>query len=184
MNTEIELLKDIAARLTSAGFAYMVTGAMALALYGVPRMTRDIDIVIHLADSDADKIATLFEEEYCLEPEGIRKAIARRQMFNIIHYEQVFKIDFVVRKDEPYRIKEFERRREFRVEEQTVYVVAPEDLVLSKLLWARDSDSEVQRRDIQQLLANPAVALDYEYLDAWACTLGVATLLREVANNA
>ena len=46
MNEQLEFVKQIASRLDSAGIAYMLTGSMALAIYAVPRMTRDIDLVI------------------------------------------------------------------------------------------------------------------------------------------
>ena len=58
-----------------------------------------------------------------------------------------------------------------------VWVVSREDLILSKLLWARDSGSELQRRDVRSLL----VDVDDAYLTAWAGRLGVDQLLREVA---
>lgn len=183
MNDEIGLLKDIVVKLDSATLQYMVTGSMAMALYGMPRMTRDIDIVIQLADSDADMLIDLFKEEYCLEAEGIRRSISSRKMFNIIHYEQVLKIDFVVKKDEPYRVEEFGRRRQIKVDGQSIYVVSPEDLILSKLVWAKDSESELQHRDVQQLLAMSATSLDWEYLKFWAHTLAVDTLLEKDGTN-
>jgi len=49
-------------------------------------------------------------------------------------------------------------------------------LILSKLVWALESNSELQRRDIRQLLAE---AVDLDYIRKWAPQLGVATLLNE-----
>ena len=178
MNDEIGLLKSVAAKLESANFDYMITGSMAMALYGMPRMTRDIEV------SDTDKLIALFEEDYCLEAEGIRKAIANQRMFNIIHYTQVLKVDFVVRKDNAYRIEEFKRRRQIQVDEQAVFVVALEDLILSKLLWAKDSNSELQYRDVQQLVTMTAPQIDWDYLNTWAHTLEIISLLDKVKDHA
>jgi hypothetical protein len=61
-------------------------------------------------------------------------------MFNLIHDEYVIKIDFVVRKDTPYRRQEFSRRKKVAVDNQDLYVVSPEDLILSKLDWAKIHD--------------------------------------------
>jgi hypothetical protein len=71
---------------------------------------------------------------------------------NLIHDYHIIKIDFVVRKDTPYRRKEFFRKRKVSVDGQDLSVVRSEDLILSKLEWAKDSKSEIQLRDVQNLL--------------------------------
>ncbi len=73
---------------------------------------------------------------------AIRRAVAERRMANVIHLASLV-IDLIVRKDEPYRRTEFERRRLHDIEDTEVWMVAPEDLVLSKLIWAR-AGSELQ----------------------------------------
>ena len=63
MNEELELLKNIAAKLESVGIEYMITGSMAMAVYSTPRMTRDIDIIIQVSPVDVDKILSLFRDD-------------------------------------------------------------------------------------------------------------------------
>jgi hypothetical protein len=99
-------------------------------------------------------------------------------MFNLIHNHYIVKVDFVVRKNTPYRRMEFSRRKEISVDGQQLYVVAPEDLILSKLEWAKDSNSEVQLRDVRNLL-HSVKDLDRRYLARWAKQLGVDSLYRE-----
>ncbi len=99
-------------------------------------------------------------------------------MFNAIHNELLEKVDFVVRKDEPYRVEERRRRRRLRVADLEAWVVSPEDLVLSKLVWSKDSRSELQMRDVSTILRT-AEALDGDYLERWAAVLGVSDALAE-----
>ena len=89
----------------------MITGSTAANFYTVPRMTRDIDIVVELLERDIDRFIRLFENDYYLEPETVRAAVKNKGMFNLIHDEYIIKIDFVVRKDTPYRRREFSRRK-------------------------------------------------------------------------
>ena len=141
------LLKDfhrILPCLEGSGIAYMINGSIAANFYTVPRMTRDIDIVVELLEQEDGRFLSLFENEYYLEPETIRDAVGHRGMFNLIHNEYIIKIDFDARKDTPYRRREFSRRKKVRGDNQELFVVAPEDLILSKLEWAKDSHSEVQ----------------------------------------
>jgi hypothetical protein len=179
MSEELEVLKQVARRLDRARIAYMITGSTAANFYTVPRMTRDIDIVVELSERDIGRFIPLFDSDYYLEPETVRGAVKNKGMFNLIHDEYIIKIDFVVRKDTPYRLREFSRRKKVTVDDQDVFVVSPEDLILSKLEWAKDSRSEVQLNDVRNLLRD-AKGLNRTYLTRWAKALGVETLYREV----
>ena len=131
MSEELEVLKEVARRLDGAGFRYMVTGSIAVSYYAVPRMTRDIDVVVDLSGPDADRICRLFEDDFYVDSGAVAEAIHERGMFNIIHNEFVIKVDFVVRKEGEYRREEFSRRRRVTVEGCRLFLVAPEDLILS-----------------------------------------------------
>ena len=61
------------------------------------------------------------------------------------------------------------------LEDMDIYVVAPEDLILSKLYWARDSLSELQLGDVKNLL-NGVEKLDEDYLEEWARYLKIEEL--------
>lgn len=179
ISEELEVLKEVARRLDRTKIAYMVTGSVATNFYTVPRMTRDIDIVVELSERDIGRFIPLFEKDYYLEPETVLEAVKTKGMFNLIHNEHIIKVDFVVRKDTPYRRREFSRRKKFSVDKQDLYLVAPEDLILSKLVWAKDSKSEVQLRDVQNLFRS-VKGLNRRYLVRWAKQLGVESLYREV----
>ena len=179
MNEQLEFVKQIAERLDAANIRYMLTGSMAMAIYAVPRMTRDIDLVIECHLEDSPKIAQLFKADCYVNEDSIRNAVIRRSMFNIIHNEWMVKADFIVRGDEEYRKLEFERRRRFDIEGTSIWVVAPEDLILSTLKWSKESDSALQKRDVQVLM-EAVTDLDWSYLESWAQKLGVKVLLDQV----
>jgi hypothetical protein len=180
MSEELDVLKEVTRRLDRAKIAYMVTGSIATNFYTVPRMTRDIDIVVGLSEQDLSRFIPLFEIDYYLEPETVREAVKNRGMFNLIQNECVIKIDFVVRKDTPYRRREFSRRKKISIDGQDLYLVAAEDLILSKLVWAKDSRSELQLSDVRNLLKS-VKRLNRNYLARWAKELGVEALYREVS---
>ena len=94
---ELTVLSDIASRLESAGFDYMLTGTVAMNYYAQPRMTRDIDIVVALAVTDAEKIIEIFQGDYYLSTDAVFDAVRGRKMFNLVHYQRVVKVDLIVR---------------------------------------------------------------------------------------
>jgi len=183
MNEEQELLKQVAVCLERAGIEFMITGSMAMAVYSTPRMTRDIDIIINVSLKDVDRIVALFQEEFYIDKASVRKAIHDKGMFNIIHNESIIKVDFIIRKNEEYRIGEFNRRQMVELDGIPIQVVAPEDLVLSKLVWAKRSGSELQFRDVQQMMI-ALKDINHEYLEKWSKTLGVEDLLEKVKKHA
>jgi len=148
VDEQLEFLKLISARLGGAKIPYMVTGSVALAVYAVPRMTRDIDLVVDVQADDVARLLPLFTVDCYIDERSVRDAVARRGMFNIIHNEWILKADFIVRKDEPYRRVELDRRRRVNLGDFEVWVVSPEDLLLSKLCWGQEAGSELQHRDV------------------------------------
>jgi hypothetical protein len=178
--SELEVLKDIVTRLENAGIDYMLTGSLAMNYYAQPRMTRDIDIVVALSASDAGRIMQIFGTEYYAPEETIKVAVKYATMFNLIHFESVVKVDFIVRKADRYRRHEFSRRMSVDLSGFKTWIVSKEDLILSKLNWAKDSKSEMQLKDVKNLLAT---APDLEYIREWAKELDVDALLEECLNE-
>jgi hypothetical protein len=182
MDEQSAILRLVIDRLEAVGIPYMLTGSLALALYAAPRMTRDVDVVIDCDDAAADKLVAAFTADSYINPESVHTAIRLRGMFNAIHEPTVSKVDFIVRKDDEYRRTEFGRRRQLLVSGKAMWVVAPEDLLLSKLLWAQQSDSERQLTDAASILRMQG-SLDQEYLQSWAERLGLTTELDRAANR-
>src|SRR5262249_22871698 len=166
-------------RLHRATIAYMVSGSIALNFYAQPRLTRDIDIVVALGHEDAERVTDLFAADFYIDADAVRSAIAQLGMFNIIHYDNVMKVDFIVRKYTPYRREEFARRIAVEIDGVSVWLATAEDLVLSKLVWAAESHSEVQLLDVRNLI-RAVTGLDWTYIERWADALTLGDLLREV----
>ena len=158
----------------------MLTGSMAMNYYAQPRMTRDIDIVIKVASDQTDSLISIFDAEYYVDRRAVATAIAQRSMFNLIHNETIIKLDCIILKSDQYHQQEFARRRLITLGDFETWIVSVEDLILSKLYWARDSKSELQLRDVQNLLT---VDCDRTYLYARAEDLGVTGLLKTVLSD-
>lgn len=180
IQTELDVLRDVSERLTAGGVSFMLTGSMAMNYYARPRMTRDIDLVVKLAPSQIDLLISMFEADYYVERLAVARAIAERSIFNLIHNETIIKLDCIILKSDLYRQEEFERRRRVTLGDFDTWIVSREDLILSKLYWARDSKSELQLRDVKNLLTADC---DMTYLYSRAEGLGVKALLTEAQES-
>ena len=176
MQNELDIVRDVSARLERGGFAYMLTGSMAMNYYAQPRMTRDIDLVVALTPADTDAIVRLFTPDYYVSREAVSSSIAHESLFNLIHQESVIKVDCIVRKNTPYRRAEFERRQRIAIEDFSTWIASKEDLIISKLWWAKDSHSEQQLRDVKNLAGT---GYDTGYIAGWTKELGLLNLWQE-----
>lgn len=151
----------------------MLSGSVAMSLYIIPRATRYFNFIINLQQKDIDLFAAHFQEGYYCDRESIAEAVKRRGMFNIIDHTSGFKADFVILKNNPFRQEEFKRRVQMDYFGNTVYVVTPEDLLISKLIWIQDVQSAIQMDDIRNLLL--LKTLDHNYIRHWIRTLNLNT---------
>jgi len=61
---------------------------------------------------------------------------------------------------------------------RTLWITSREDLILSKLVWARDTDSEMQLRAVRTLIDE---SVDWPYLKDWGAKLDIAAKLDELS---
>jgi hypothetical protein len=163
--------------LEKAGISFMLSGSFAMAYYSQPRMTRDLDFVVELNRSSGSVVYEVFRESYYVSKEAIDEAILHESMFNLIHTQSIIKVDFIIRKNHAYRLAEFNRRKKITIADFSTYIVSIEDLIISKLIWMKDSHSELQKNDIKALLS---AHHDRDYLDGWISKLTLTSTFEEL----
>ncbi len=173
----IETLRDFVTKANALGIEYMVTGSFAMSAYGEIRMTRDIDVVLQVSEDQATPFARLFEADYYVSEESIRRAIDRRSIFNVISLAHGGKLYCILMKDTEFGRSSFRRRYTVQVSGVEFWTTTKEDLIVAKLDWARDTYSEMQIRDIANLTSSE---YDSEYVAEWIERLDLRTIWTEV----
>jgi len=154
--------------LDGMGLRYMVTGAVASIIYGEPRLTHDVDLVVEMTEKDAENIIDAFPSDqfYCPPIDVIRLETRRslRGHFNLIHHETGFKADiYTVGEDELHHWA-MSRRIQIQVEGESVWVAPPEYVILRKLEYYREGKSEKHLRDIASMMELSSAQIDLEEL--------------------
>jgi hypothetical protein len=176
MDEQLDFLQSIVRRLNAVGIPYMLTGSLALSIWARPRMTRDVDVVIDADLAAVSRLLLAFAADCYASPEAAADAVSSRTMFNVIHHASLLKADFILRKEEPYEREKFARRRTVDLAGLPIDVISPEDLILSKLQWRRETASARQAEDVRVLLAE-VEGIDHEYLRRWASVLDLTAAL-------
>lgn len=152
---------------------YMLSGSVALSIYTMPRHTKDFDFVVHLNAGDAAIVAAYFKDGYYCDEDAVNEAIRYKSMFNIIDFQSGYKADFIVLKNEKYRQEEFLRRKQVDFMDMKIYVVSVEDLLISKIIWIQQLQSDIQKEDIKEL--SKTKTLDWAYVNNWVSSLKLNT---------
>lgn len=171
----IEVLEDL-------GIRYHVGGSFASSIHGVPRQTRDLDLVADLSLEFVAALVSRLAGEFYLDAEAMRQAIGRCGSFNLVHLTSGFKIDVFTRGRSAFDRHEFDRAAPHRVAEDPpieAVVKSPEDILLRKLEWYRAGGeiSDRQWIDVLGIVRTQEDRLDVNYLRSWAEVLGVVDLL-------
>jgi hypothetical protein len=164
--------------LTRLNVPYYITGGVAAITYGEPRTTRDLDIVMDIAPTAIDLLVAALEVEGFYVPGAEDVRTGRMRTLGITHIESISRADLVLAKGDAFDRSKFQRIRPLDVPGLgTLNVASPEDVILAKLLWGRQSQSEKQWRDVLGVLKVQGDALDFVYLNQWAAQLGLTELL-------
>ncbi len=166
------LLKRIITIFNDLDIQYMLSGSMAMSFYAVTRATRDIDVVVHMQEKDIENFIVNIKNFY-FNKETIVKATKNKGMFNIIDLKSGFKIDIIILKDTEYFQEAFNNKIKSNEFGYDVYVISIEDLILAKLLWIQQLQSDRQINDIKMLLYNKSI--DIQYINNWIKQLKINT---------
>jgi hypothetical protein len=178
-----EFLEIMVGFLDKAEIPYMVSGSLGSSFHGQPRMTNDTDIVIDPTREQILKFLDSLGSGYYISKDAALQAFSDDTMFNIIEMKFGLKADFIIRKKRSFSEMEFSRRMRAKVMGVDVDVVSPEDSILSKLEWSKDSQSKQQYDDVKDILGTQWENLDFEYLRKWAKELKVEDSLEQLIED-
>ena len=181
-----ELLARVVSALEAADVAYMITGSMVSSVLGDPRLTHDIDIVVNIRAAQIAGIRAAFSsDEYAFDEVAATEAIARRDQFQLLEYASGDKDDFGIYKPEdPHDRSMFERRHPVSLVGVECMIPTAEDLIVRKLLWAHEYESEKHFLDALGVFELQFTKLDLAYLKKWITRLRLQTIWQRLNSEA
>jgi hypothetical protein len=159
--------------LAKAELCYMVSGSVASMVYGEPRLTNDIDLVLHMSRRDAPRLAAVFPltEFYCPPEEVLAVEAARPQRghFNLIHHATGHKADVYVSGADEFHAWALDRRRRIDMGDgRSLWVAPPEYVIVRKLEYFKEGGADKHRLDILGMLAVSGETIGSETVRHWA----------------
>lgn len=164
-----EKLRDA---LEAVGIPYFVTGSFASSAHGIPRSTNDIDIVISPSRQQlAQLLAHLSKSKFETELEDPFDAFVRKSLFNVVDAATLWKVDFIFKQPTPFDASRFVRRSVVDIAGVHLHTASPEDILITKLWWAKLGESQRQIDDAAGIIQVQRESLDREYIGRWVAAL-------------
>jgi hypothetical protein len=172
-----DLLARFAVPFQRLGLPYMITGGAAAIVYGEPRLTNDLDLVVAMSPADAPRVAEALaaEDTYVPPIEVLEIEAARRTHghFNVVHGPTTLRADVYLAGEDPLHAWGLAHRREIHVGYAIVAIAAPEYVIVRKLQYAAMGGGDRHLRDIRRMLDRALVPIDLDEVARRARTLGV-----------
>jgi hypothetical protein len=188
-NEPVEVTLKVTDVFERFGVPYLIGGSLASTLHGRVRTTQDSDIVAEMGPEHILPFVAALQEEFYMDEEMIAEAVRRRNSFNIIHRESMFKVDIFIPHPRPFLQSQLARaqRQVFTFEKEfSARFASPEDTILSKLEWYRlgGEVSDRQWQDVLGVMKVRAGEIDLDYMRKWSIELKVADLLERALREA
>jgi hypothetical protein len=166
------VFEKLRAALDAEKIPYFVTGSFASSAHGVPRSTNDIDIVIGPTREQLDRLLQHFPSaDYATDRDDAFDAFRRGSLFNVVDYATMWKVDFIVKRSTPFDASRFLRRSIVNIAGVELYSASPEDILLTKLWWAKLGESDRQLNDAIGIIQVQGEKLDRDYVERWVVAL-------------
>ena len=165
---ELNLFKIYTDILNENKFRYFITGSVASIVYGDPRLTHDIDLVVNLEKTDIEKFFNSFPSTqfYCPPIDVINTELLRtsRGHFNLIHHETGFKADIYLTGKEELQLWAMKNCKEIEFENSIIFIAPPEYVIVKKLEFYKEGNAQKHLLDIKAILNNSKEIIDFELL--------------------
>lgn len=163
--------------LNALDIPYLVTGGVAAIIYGEPRFTRNIDLVISLHPDNAQAIVRAWPDDtFYVPPLEVlpeESARSRHGHFNIIHQATALRADCYIAGDDPLHTWALERPRIVQVGPDRVRLAPVEYVILRKLSYYQQGRSDRHLIDVAKIVRLSGDLIDPEALTSWLVRLGL-----------
>ena len=180
-----ELLELVCSVLKQQGLEYLIVGSQATIVYGEPRFTNDIDIVVNLDLARLNAFLEAFPaDDFYVSVAAARDAIMQHGMFNIIHPSSGLKIDVIIPGNNDYERRRFDRGRSVKVGPDFEAVFAsPEDVIIKKMEFFKIGGSDRHLRDIAGVIKISGEKIDRDYIATMAACFGLTEIWQGILNR-
>jgi hypothetical protein len=169
----------VAKALDACGIPFLLSGSFASNYYGIPRSTRDADFVLQSQQAVGPEFVKQLGEDFRLEPQLSFETNTGTFRQVLRHKKKTFKVELFLLSQDPHDQARFSRRHAVQLFERRVWLPSPEDVIVTKLRWARGKDKD----DARDVMAVQRDKLDWAYVEDWCRRHGTLRVMAELRRS-
>ena len=173
-----EAVRVVLNGLASVNLPHLVTGGLASNHYGIPRSTKDADIVLQMEPLAFAKFSSALPPALTLDSQITFETITGSRRHIITVERSNFRIELFLLGSDPHHQERFRRRVRAVIAEIDLetWIPTAEDMVIQKVRWNRDKD----REDTKDMIGVQGERLDWPYIERWCDAHGTRARLEEI----
>ena len=183
MKDGYEATRIVVETLRKCGTPHMVVGALSSNAYGIPRSTKDADIVLAVNGKSLLEMAAALGPEFQIDDQASFEMVTGTLRYHLRVPSIAFAVELFLLSNDPHDQARFERRCVVRSNQigTDLMVPTPEDVIIMKLRWAQIAKRDKDRDDVRNIIAVQGDdALDWDYIHRWCDAHGTRALLDEI----
>ena len=181
--TREEALDKVLDVLADLRVPHMVVGSLASNYHGIPRATQDVDLVVQLETTTIAEIAGRLADGFRLDRQTSFETVTGTVRHVLEMIDAAFYVELFLLSDDPYDRVRFERRQPATLGSRDTFVLTPEDVIVTKLRWARQGDRQKDLDDVRNVIAVQQESIDWDYVNEWCCRHGTSKALEDIRSS-
>lgn len=173
-----EAIVQVVDAAVAAGIPYMLTGSLASGVWGIPRSSKDADIVLEMERRRPDEIMRHLGPEFVLDDQMSFETITGSMRWNLRVPSISFDIELFLLNPDDHHQSRFLRRvaKMHPVLRRELFIPTAEDVIIQKIRWGRLKDQQ----DAIDVMAVQGAVLDWPYIESWCDKHGTRKLMEEL----
>lgn len=179
-----EVVRLLIRALEGAAIPYMVVGSYFSNYYGVPRSTKDLDVLVQVSGPAISELKLLLGPKFIVDPQTSFET-ATFSTKNVVRLKaSPFEIELFHLMDDDYDQERFRRRVQIHLSDCSPFLPTPEDVIITKLKWLLSINRDKDRLDVFNVIQARYLTLDWPYIEFWCDKHGTRQLLEELRRAA
>jgi hypothetical protein len=165
---------------------YMIVGSYSSNFYGIPRSTKDADLLVNLNQANWEKLSSILPGDLELEQQSSFEMVTstRRELIKVKN--SPFEIELFHLSNDAHDSTRFDRRKRVTIMPGVdAFLPTAEDVIIQKLRWSRGANRAKDFADVVAVLqVQGPEQLDWSYIEDWSAQHQTLDLLAEAKTAA
>lgn len=175
-----DVMVEVVDALDRRQISYLLVGSFSSNFYGIPRSTKDVDLVVELGQHSIREVTTELGPRYSLDRQVGFESVTGTTQYVIDVVGTRFQVELFAVSNDSHDRERFARRVQVTWLDRKIWLPTAEDVIITKLRWLSHLRRNKDYDDILQVASVQGDSLDWQYVNRWAGEHGTRLILEGI----